>query len=188
MKKNRKNISLNAVLLLALVLPGCSKPEEKAPPPAPAPNSGQTKPAKPASAPGAPVQKQHSSATAAAPQADFHNRTDPFKPFAAAVAAPAQPKIEQPGAQPAADLLPIQTFEVSKFRVSGIIAGLKENRALILDPNGKGYVVQEGMLIGNNNGRISRITASGVEVVERFKDERGKTRKRTIVLTLAKKR
>jgi type IV pilus assembly protein PilP len=44
------------------------------------------------------------------------------------------------------------------------------------------------MLIGSNNGRISRITSTTVEIVESFRDERGKYQKRTIVLTLAKKR
>ena len=53
---------------------------------------------------------------------------------------------------------------------------------------GKGYVVQPGMQIGSSNGRISRITASGIEVVESYKDEKGRIRKRTIVLSLAKKR
>ena len=112
-------------------------------------------------------------------------RTFSTSTFAPIAAAPA--KTEQPG-KPASDLLPIQSFEVSKFKVSGIIAGLKENRALLIDPNGKGYVVQQGMLIGSNNGRIIKITAASVEVLESFKEDNGRVRKRKIVLTLAKKR
>ena len=186
MKKNLKSTLLAVSWLFALaLLPGCSKPEES--PQAKAPS--QAPQAKPGSPAAAPVQKRLSSVSANPAQLDFHNRTDPFKPFAPVVAAPApaQAKGEQP-VVPAGDQLPIQSFEVSRFKVAGIIAGLKENRALILDPNGKGYVVQQGMLIGNNSGVITRITASSVEVVERFKDEKGKTRKRTIMLTLAKKR
>jgi type IV pilus assembly protein PilP len=132
------------------------------------------------------VQQQLSSAAAAKPQLDFRTRTDPFKPFAVVVA-PAKTE-QQKASRPAVDLLPIQSFEVSKFKVAGIIAGLKENRALLIDPNGKGYVVQEGMLIGSNDGRITRITASSVEVDERFREDSGRVRKRKIVLTLAKKR
>ena len=185
MKKNRNSVLLAAATLLALALPGCSK-QEQAPAPAPAKPPQQQKTA-PAPATG--VQTQLSSARGPSADLNFQRRTDPFKPFAQAVApAAAQPKGEAPVARPAADLLPIQSFEASRFKVAGIIAGLKENRALILDPNGKGYVVQPGMQVGSNNGRISRITASSVEIVESFKDEKGKQKKRTIVLTLAKKR
>ena len=169
---------------MLLALSGCSKSGEKAQ----VQESAKAPQAKPAGAPALPVQKQLSSVASAHAQLDFRNRTDPFKPYAPVVAPTPQPRSEQAAALPAGDLLPIQSFEVSKFKVAGIIAGLKENRALILDPNGKGYVVQEGMLIGSNNGRISKISATGIAVVESFKDERGKLRKRTIVLTLAKKR
>jgi len=183
MKKNRNLILLAVLALPALVSAGCAKNEEKAQAPAAA-HAPQSKPA-----PAPVVQKQLSSAQALPSQPDFSHRTDPFKPYAPVAApAPAQSKEQQAPSRPAADLLPIQSFEVSRFKVAGIIAGLKENRALILDPNGKGYVVQQGMLLGNNEGRISRITASGVEVTESYKDEKGRSRKRTIVLTLAKKR
>jgi len=188
MRKNRNSSLLAAALLLALALalPGCSKTEDKSQTPAP----NQAAPAKSGAVPNAKVQKQISSASAPPVSLDFHNRTDPFKPYAPVVAAPQvpAPKGESVASRVASDQLPIQSFEVSRFKVSGIVAGLKENRALIVDPNGKGYVVQQGMQIGNSNGRITRITPSGIEVVESFKDEQGKSRKRTIVLTLAKKR
>jgi len=185
MRKNRNSSLLAAVLLLALALPGCSKTEDKSQAPATSPAAS----AKPAVAPSK-VQKQISSASVTPAQLDFHNRTDPFKPYAPVVAAPQLPasKGELPASRLSADQLPIQAFEVSRFKVAGVIAGLRENRALLLDPNGKGYVVQQGMQIGNGNGRITKITASGIEVVESFRDEQGKSRKRTIVLTLAKKR
>jgi len=77
---------------------------------------------------------------------------------------------------------------VNKVRVSGIITGLKENTALIIDPAGKGYVVREGMLIGINDGRINRITPSAIEVVEQYRDDNGHLRKRNILLALPKKK
>jgi len=84
-------------------------------------------------------------------------------------------------------MLPIQRYDVNKFRLVGIIAGLKENRALIIDPLGKGYVVKVGMSVGSNQGKIVRITASAVEVLEQFSDDNGKIRKRTVRLTLSQK-
>jgi type IV pilus assembly protein PilP len=181
MIKTPNSTLLATALLLALTLPGCSGDKNQAP----APTNAQA--VKPAKVPAAAVQKPLSSA-AAVPQLDFSRRIDPFKPYAPVVAPVQSAKGEASTGRPAEDQLPIQSFEVAKFKVAGIIAGLTANRALILDPNGKGYVVQEGMLIGINNGRITRITATGVEVAESFKDERGRLKKRTTVLLLAKKR
>lgn len=116
-------------------------------------------------------------------QYDFTNRRDPFKPFL-------QAKVpgKSPAARvPAAGQLPIQSYNVEQFRISGIIVGLKESKALIVDPAGKGYVVKVGMNIGPNNGVITKIAPSYLEVSERYTDDFGKVRKRTIKLSLAKK-
>ena len=183
MKRNRNNTRLAGLLLLLALAAGCSKKEETPAPAGPA----TPQPAAPVVQPAPPVQKQLSSAVKAGTQLDFSKRTDPFKPYAATVAAPVVTG-EQPIGRPTGDLLPIQSFEVTKFKVAGIIAGLQENRALLIDPNGKGYVVQVGMQIGSNGGRITRITSSSIEVVERFKESSGRIKSKTIVLTLAKKR
>lgn len=135
------------------------------------------------------VQKQVSSARlpqpASAVNFDFTNKRDPFKPY---VQAPvAQPAPGKP-VRKMKDLLPIQTFDTEKFKVTGIITGIRENSALILDPNGKGYVVREGMLVGSNDGRIRRITNSTVEVEEVFRDDGGRMKKRLVKLTLTRKK
>ena len=82
------------------------------------------------------------------PQLDFSGRKDPFKPFIVQQ----QSALRAPERRARAiDMLPIQSYDVTKFKVSGIIAGLKENKALVIDPAGKGYVVKQGMLIGSND-------------------------------------
>jgi type IV pilus assembly protein PilP len=184
MKRNPSSIPIVAGLLLVALVTGCSK--EEPPKPAPVPKPA---PPKPAVTPQAAVQKQASSAGAGLANLDFRRRTDPFKPFAPAVEVPAQSKAGRPAGAPrnTEGLLPIQTYDVGKFRVVGIVAGLKENRALVVDPAGKGYVVHEGMQIGSNEGRVSRITATGVEVIERFKEDSGRYKRRKIILPLAKK-
>jgi type IV pilus assembly protein PilP len=179
-----------AGLLLLAALAGCSKKEPESPPP---PKHAQAPKPAPKPAGAGQVQPQLSSAKVNPSQLDFKKRTDPFKPFAAALPPPktatGQPEAGQPAPPPASgELLPIQSFDITKFKVAGIIAGLTQNRALLIDPNGKGYVVQVGMVIGSSNGRITRITASGVEVLESFKGDNGRIRKRRVVLTLAKKR
>lgn len=180
-KKANKQLLFTAILLVAtLALPGCTKKEQPSPPAQP----------KPAAKPPLPVQKQATSAKNAVvgeQPLDFSKKKDPFKPFVAEPVAQPQQKAKVAVAVAKGGLLPIQSYEVNKFIVSGIIVGLKENTALIVDPAGKGYVVREGMLIGINDGRISRINASSIEVVEQYRDDNGRVRKRTIVLTLSKK-
>jgi type IV pilus assembly protein PilP len=187
--------------LIVLVGAGCKKKE---PPPPPAKVEQKKMPAQAPATP--PVQKQPSTAKPAAAKPlpvlnnsstsrlllatapitlEFANRKDPFKPFMP------QPVVKAPvGGKPGRkvqDLLPIQRFDTEKFKVSGIIAGVNENRALVIDPNGKGYVVKEGMQIGSNEGQIKRITANTVEVEERFADDSGKVRKRLVKLILIRK-
>ena len=83
--------------------------------------------------------------------------------------------------------LPIHSFDVSQFRLIGVITGAKENQAMVVDPNGKGYVLKTGMTIGKNDGRITAVNINGVDVVEQFKDDSGRVRKENIKITLPRK-
>ena len=176
-KLTRNNSGLLLLSLLGglLMSGGCKKEEQPPSPPAPQVAPKVTPP---------PVQKQQSTAGVSvntSPSLDFSMRKDPFKSLAPA---DVQPTVSARSA----DLLPIQSYELSKFKVAGIIAGLKENTALVIDPSGKGYVVKKGMLIGDSEGQITRITATAIEVLEKYKDDNGRIKSRTVKLTLPKKR
>lgn len=162
-----------------LLVWGCQKGEQPLPPSVP--KAAQVVKLQPA------VQKQQTSVKkpeSAVSELNFSNKKDPFKPFIAPQPQAAKPMVTAK----ARDLLPIQSYDTSKFKVAGIIVGLKENRALVIDPAGKGYVVKQGMLIGSNDGRISKISTTSLEVVENYRDENGHMRKRTIKLTLPQKK
>jgi len=158
---------------------GCKKNEQQSTPPPPPPAA--------AKAP-LPVQKQPTSAKVVGQvetSLDFSTKKDPFKP---AVEPVQQQQKEKPTVSArSGGYLPIQKYDVNKYQVSGIIIGFKENTALVVDPDGKGYVVKEGMPIGNNDGRITRILPSAILVVEPHRDENGRMKKRTITLALSKK-
>ena len=213
MTKRRSNLSffskggLLFIVLLAVAIPGCKK---ETPPPlqsTPLPKKTEQVAAAPSVAPVKTVQLAPSSArkaTAKSPvlkqistakllnqpvsvNLDFTKRRDPFKPFVqlptlkqAAVGKSAKSRVRDP--------LPIQSFDTEKFKVSGIVTGLKENSALVIDPNGKGYVVKAGMLMGNNDGHVKRVTNSTVEIEESFRDDTGRVRKRLVKLTLLSKK
>lgn len=186
----RKNSRLHAVAALVLVaafVSGCSKKEQPAPvatPPSPVPV--QAKQPQLSS-----VQKPMSSVAIKLPppplvdQFDFSGKKDPFKPAIDTKVATAQlpaglKKALQGG-------LPIHSFDVSQFKLIGVVTGAKENQAMVVDPNGKGYVLKKGMTIGKNEGRVTTIGINGVEVVEQFKDDTGRVRKETIKITLPRK-
>ncbi len=136
-----------------------------------------------------PVQKQESSARPLATAAisfDFSKKKDPFKPLA--IAAPTVKAVgSKSGKLGNLSNLPINSFDVTQFKVIGIITGLKENRAMIVDPNGKSYVIKVGTTVGLNEGRVSRINAASIEVTEQFTDDSGKKRKQVVKLNLPKK-
>jgi len=204
-KRRRSNISFSArggllfILLLAAAIPGCKKDPPPPPPqvkplPAKTAQAISVKPVQSAvssariSVVKSPVQIQLSTAKKpalpTAPSLDFTGKRDPFKPYALM---PAQQQTRTTKSR-THDPLPIQSFDVEKFKISGIVTGLKENSALVIDPNGKGYVVKAGMPIGNNDGYVKRVTGSTVEVEESFRDDNGRVRKRLVKLTLLRKK
>lgn len=185
-RSRQRNRVLPLVLLVSvLMVPGCGKKGGEPSPPQPVQASKPVQ--KPASSVRPAVQAQLSTPRRPSVETiDFTRRRDPFKPAIVELAPVARP---EPGKKvPDLSLLPIQRYEVERFRVTGIITGLKENRAMIVDPEGKGYVARIGMKIGPNDGRIVRITPQGVEVEESFRDDFGRMKKRTVKLALQRKR
>jgi len=173
------------LLFIALLMTACGK--DKAQTSVPPGNAVQ--PPKAAVAQSKPVQIQASSSlrilTSSVNEFDFSTKKDPFKPFVAV-------KIEtvnspESNKKTLHDSLPIHSYDVSQFKLIGIITGGRESKAMVTDPGGKGYVLKVGMLIGKNDGRIVSINISGVEVLEQFKDDNGRVRKEHIKLSLPRK-
>jgi type IV pilus assembly protein PilP len=180
LRRNNRIYVVIIVLCITAAISGCSKKEQ---PSAIAPATVVKQPVKP-------VQKQVSSTVkltvpAQGNQFDFSSKKDPFKPLviAKAVTAPTPADLKKA----LLGGLPIHSFDVSQFRLIGIITGGKENQAMVVDPNGKGYVLKSGMSIGKNDGRIVAISAGGVDVLEQFKDDNGRVRKENIRITLPRK-
>ena len=183
-KKPQKIISnvltISVVFLCTLLLSACGKKQTPEPPPSATPKVVIVQPM--------PVQKQTSSVHLSPPPVnrfDFSNKKDPFKPFVAVKAA--QNTSPESLRRARRNSLPIHSFDVNQFKLIGIISSGRENKAMVTDPGGKGYVLKVGMLIGKNDGKIIAINSSGIEVLEQFKDDNGRVRKERIKLTLPRK-
>lgn len=68
---------------------------------------------------------------------------------------------------------PLEQFELGQLQLLAVVWGTEKPRALVSDPQGRGYIVREGTLIGKNSGEITRIGDSSVVVREVYEDTLG---------------
>lgn len=150
-----------------------------------------SKPAVPApssSAPSTPLARQGQPVTSvpATPSADTvgdvysydpKSRRDPFQSMVQ--------KLKT--AQRLSELPPLQRVEISDMKLLGIIWGGYGYYGLIQTPDGKGYTVKEGMLLGAHNGVIKSISDKRVLVSEPITEVTGKTSTREIEILLRTK-
>ena len=73
-----------------------------------------------------------------------------------------------------AEMPPLQRIQISDLKLLGIMWGGYGYYGLVQTPDGKGYTVKEGMLMGTNNGVITTITDKAIIVSEPSVDITGK--------------
>jgi len=81
----------------------------------------------------------------------------------------------------------LQRVQLSELKLMGIMWGGYGYYGLIRTPDGKGYTVKEGMLMGTNRGVISTITDQVIIVSEPGVDITGKAVTKTIEILLRPK-
>lgn len=95
-------------------------------------------------------------------------RRDPFLAILRETGSEAAKKTDE------VNLPPLQRVTVAELTVIGIMWGGFGYMAMVQAPDGRGYAVQRGARIGNNNGIVSAITEKAIIVEERFTDIYGK--------------
>lgn len=115
---------------------------------------------------------------------DPMGKPDPFKPF---ILARAQeegiPKVVR------RQLTPLQKMPLSEIQsgLKAIVWGQLGNKALVEDATGKGYVVQEGTYVGQNDGIVKKIYEDRIIVEEYRRDPaRDRLEPNEVVLKLKK--
>jgi type IV pilus assembly protein PilP len=161
--------------LAALAACGAEPPAPAAPPPAPVPRAAPTA----APVPDVPRGDE------APEQAFAYDPTglrDPFEPFI-------RLEEKKPQAKPQVFVprTPLQRYALEEIRLVGVVwAEGNRSVALVEDPEGKGYMVGGGVLIGDRGGRIIRIHPDRVDVEERFVDLFGEENVKVMTMTLRK--
>lgn len=89
----------------------------------------------------------------------FQNRPDPFLPFIQPQIATTSPDADE------VELTGMQIFEPGQLTLVAIMFSTGKNIAMVEDVTGKGYLINEGMLIGRY-GVVSQISMNQVNITE----------------------
>ena len=108
---------------------------------------------------------------------DPTDKRDPFQPFIATHTPIMPPGEEIP-------ITPLQQYDLSQLKLVAILVGTEEGRAMVEDAEGKGYIVEKGVYVGRNFGKVKAVLKDRVVIEERFKDYMGKVKTKEIVLEL----
>ena len=71
---------------------------------------------------------------------------------------------------------PLQKYEVEQLKLVAIIWGINSPIAMVEAPDGKGYKLKKGDLIGNRDGKVKRIEKDRVVVEEQSTETSGEIR------------
>jgi type IV pilus assembly protein PilP len=104
-------------------------------------------------------------------------RRDPFAPLISKTEIK-----ERAGSRP-----PLERYNISEFKLTGIVWGGFGYNAMVEGPDGKGYFVRVGTVIGPNKGMIKKISKDTMVIEEKFKNFTGKIERKQIVIEMRKK-
>ena len=145
---------------------GAKLPVPAAPPAAATPPAVTT-----ATAPGAPTPPMDS---AEGYSYDPKSRRDPFQSLTKMIKS----------ASLQSQMPPLQRVQISDMKLLGIMWGGYGYFGLIQTPEGKGYTVKEGMLLGTNNGVIKTINDKAIIVAEPTLDIAGRKSTKEVEILL----
>jgi type IV pilus assembly protein PilP len=66
-----------------------------------------------------------------------------------------------------------EEFELDQYRLTALITGTAQPKAMVEDPQGKGHTLRIGSRLGRNGGRVTRITSLGITVTEEIRTPTG---------------
>jgi type IV pilus assembly protein PilP len=84
------------------------------------------------------------------------------------------------------NLPPLERYPISEFKMTGILWGGFGYNAMLEGPDGKGYFVHVGSIIGPNRAVVKKITEDSLLLEEKFKNDMGADVRREIIINLRK--
>jgi type IV pilus assembly protein PilP len=109
-------------------------------------------------------------------------RRDPFNPLVVMKEKETKKQVKKASASAP----PLQSFDVTEFRLIATLSGKDGFIAMLKAPDNKAYSVSKGTLIGFNMGKITEINMSEVIVEELVENQLNKIEPRQVILKLRK--
>lgn len=173
-----RGFSALALLLLVTMLAGCSDSPKTTAPSAAPPARGIAVQKQPiASASTATTLTQAEEKPADAYTYHAAGRRDPFAPII----------MKQEKKASVGDRPPLERYNISEFKLTGIVWGGFGYNAMVEGPDGKGYFIRVGTILGPNRGVVRKITQNMMVIEETFKNFAGETEHKEIIIELRKK-
>jgi Tfp pilus assembly protein PilP len=69
----------------------------------------------------------------------------------------------------------LESYEVSEFKMVGVLTGPHQTRAMILDPTGASHFVGLNAKIGTHDGKVIQIFGDRIRVREKIENYSGRT-------------
>lgn len=85
------------------------------------------------------------------------------------------------------NLPPLERYNIYEFKLTGVVWGGLGYSAMLEGPDGKGYFIRVGTVMGQNKGVVKKITQNTLVVEEKFKNISGEFDRKEIVIELRKK-
>ena len=120
-----------------------------------------------------------------APQFDIASLRDPFSSYLERAAEQGKAKLAvQQQRLSNRKREPLEQFDLSTLKLVAIFKMGGERVAMVEDATSKGYVVRQGNYMGKHNGKVTRLNADSLVLVEEVLDPAGEIVKRPVTLTL----
>lgn len=178
--RNKHSLLFLSILLTGLIVTGCKKGGPQAQQrPAQKQQAGQ-----PSSQPGTPAEQPQQQATAVKVEEVKTMEQQVFRYEALGLVDPFEPIIgKQEGASPVS---PLEQYSLDQLKLVAIIWGVSEPRAMVEDPQGKGYIIKKGTKIGKNQGVVIKILDNEVVILETYVDLLNRRKTNEVSLKLQK--
>ena len=79
-----------------------------------------------------------------------------------------------------------EKFELDQYRLTGLVTGTAQPKAMVEDPTGAGHVLHIGARLGKNSGRVTRIADDAIVVTEEYRAPTGERVRVPITIKLPK--
>lgn len=112
-------------------------------------------------------------------------KIDPFVPFINKVREQVKRRSKK------GPLTPLQTIDVTQLKVIGILwepENPNKAKAMVELPDGKGFILEKGMVVGRNDGKVVKITPDNIVIEEDVVNIFGDVEKKQVVLKLHPKK